>query len=226
MSEVRTKVLADIRASLNRSAALDKDTAAGLDDRTASAPVVLKPAFDAEPIALFVEKLGKVNATVDRIDDIDGVSEAVGRHLRTYGLDERFVVAPDPELEPVRWSNRFQIERRAATGTDSVSVTSAFAGVAETGSCMLLSGAASPTTLNFLPDDHIVVLRASRIVMHLEDAWAMLRKARVSAAAPAGFSMPRTVNLISGPSKTADIELTMREGAHGPRRLHIVLIGN
>ena len=95
-------------------------------------------------------------------------------------------------------------------------MTGAFAGIAETGSVMLLSGPGSPTTLNFLPEDHIVVLRESRIVPHLEDAWAMLRAERES--------MPRTVNLICGPSKTGDIELVILEGAHGPRRLRVVVV--
>ena len=78
------------------------------------------------------------------------------------------------------------------------------------------SGPEHPTTLNFLPEDHVVVLRESRIVPHLEDAWAMLRKERAT--------MPRTVNLICGPSKTSDVELVILEGAHGPRRLHVVVV--
>ncbi|MEZ5579927.1 MAG: LUD domain-containing protein [Candidatus Competibacteraceae bacterium] len=73
---------------------------------------------------------------------------------------------------------------------------------------MLLSGPHSPpTTLNFLPDTHIVVLRADRIVGAYEDAWDLLR-AR-------GLGMPRTVNFITGPSRSADIEQTVQMGAHG-----------
>ena len=81
---------------------------------------------------------------------------------------------------------------------------------------MLLSGPDHPTTLNFLPDTHIVVLRASQVVGPYEDAWARLRAAATA--------MPRTVNFVTGPSRTADIEQTIQLGAHGPRRLHIVLI--
>ena len=135
-------------------------------------------------------------------------------HIEHHGLDDAIVVAPG--LEGVRWSNRLAVERRAARGSDRLSVTGAFAGIAETGSVMLLSGPESPTTLNFLPEDHIVVLRESRIVAHLEDAWALLREERES--------MPRTVNLICGPSKTGDVELEILEGAHGPRRFHVVVV--
>ncbi len=94
-------------------------------------------------------------------------------------------------------------------------MTPAFTAVAETGTLMLRSGPDHPTTLNFLPDTHIVVLRAGQIVGPYEDAWAKLR---------AAGDMPRAVNFVSGPSRTADIEQTIQLGAHGPRRLHIVLI--
>ncbi|MDG4585055.1 MAG: LUD domain-containing protein, partial [Candidatus Competibacter sp.] len=109
-----------------------------------------------------------------------------------------------------------RIERRAAVDGDKTSVSLAFAGIAETGTLMLLSGPHSPTTLNFLPDTHIVVLRTDRIVGAYEDAWDLLR-AR-------GSGMPRTVNFITGPSRSADIEQTVQMGAHGPLRLHIVLV--
>ena len=242
----RRQILDRVRAALGRHGPLDADAAAEIERRLANPPRHLRPEFAAvaaasggapnqitaaasggaqnQLIALFIEKLTKVNGSVDRVDDMDAISEAVGRHLALHDIGDDLVVAPDPDLAPVRWSNRYRIERRAANGTDRVSVTSAFAGIAETGSCMLLSGAVSPTTLNFLPDDHIVVLQAERIVLHMEDAWARLRSARPDAGARAGFSLPRTVNLISGPSKTGDVELTMQEGAHGPRRLHVILV--
>jgi L-lactate dehydrogenase complex protein LldG len=83
------------------------------------------------------------------------------------------------------------------------------------------SGPAHPTTLNFLPEHHIVALRASQVVAAYEDAWSLLRKARKRGR---GFEMPRSVHLITGPSRTGDIELTIQLGAHGPRALHILLI--
>jgi L-lactate dehydrogenase complex protein LldG len=99
-----------------------------------------------------------------------------------------------------------------------VSVTGAFAAIAETGTLMLLSGPSGPTTLNFLPDNHIVVLRASQLVGAYEEAWGRLRELYGPG------KLPRTVNLITGPSRTADIEQTIQLGAHGPRRLHILVV--
>jgi L-lactate dehydrogenase complex protein LldG len=100
--------------------------------------------------------------------------------------------------------------------SDAVSVTGAFAGVAETGTLVLVSGPEHPSTLNLLPETHIVVLRRDQLVGSYEDAWALLRVM--------GRGMPRTVTMVTGPSRTADIEQTLQLGAHGPRRLHIVLI--
>ena len=80
---------------------------------------------------------------------------------------------------------------------------------------MLVSGEQTPTTLNFLPDTHIVALRASQVVASYEDGWDLLR---------ARGSLPRTVNFITGPSRTGDIEQKIELGAHGPRRLHVILI--
>src|SRR5690606_23476498 len=113
------------------------------------------------------------------------------------------------------------IHHGRSDGDDPVSLTAAFAGVAETGTLMLTSGAAHPTTLNFLPDTHIVVLRADQIVGPYEAAWTRLRARQ---QAQAGGAMPRTVNFVTGPSRTGDIEQKIQLGAHGPRRLHIVLV--
>ena len=95
-------------------------------------------------------------------------------------------------------------------------------GFAETGTLMMTSGPDHPSTLNFLPETHIVVLPAERIGGAYEEGWAHLR-AEGGPDADASF-MPRTVNLVTGPSRTADIEQTIALGAHGPRRLHIVIV--
>ena len=90
---------------------------------------------------------------------------------------------------------------------------------AETGTLMLTSDAARPSTLNFLPENHIVVLRVEQITGAYEEGWRFLR-----AAGGNGTVMPRTVNLITGPSRTGDIEQRIQLGAHGPRRLHIIIV--
>ena len=213
-STAKERSLGAVRRSLGRAGPLPESVRVGLDRRLATPIPNLKPALDDDPVSLFVRKANAVHTRVSTVPTLAGVSEVVVRHIEEYEIGYEIVTAP--ELEGMRWSNRLVVERRAARGSDRLSVTGAFAGIAETGSVMLLSGPESPTTLNFLPEDHIVVLRESRIVPHLEDAWAMLREERES--------MPRTVNLICGPSKTGDIELVILEGAHGPRRLRVVVV--
>lgn len=97
-------------------------------------------------------------------------------------------------------------------------VSAAFAGIAETGTLMLISGPDNPTSLNFLPEAHIVVLPTAWIVGSYEEAFACFR------AATKPSEMPRTINWITGPSRTADIEQTLLLGAHGPKQLLAILV--
>jgi L-lactate dehydrogenase complex protein LldG len=166
----------------------------------------------------------EVQTSVARVADLADVPLAVAAYLAAENLPADLVASPDPALDAIPWAERplLRLRRGKAEGSDKVSLTPAFAAVAETGTLMLVSGAASPTTLNFLPDTHIVVLRADQVVASYEDGWSLLRE-RQSAAGEA--ALPRTVNFITGPSRTGDIEQRMQLGAHGPRRLHIVLVG-
>jgi L-lactate dehydrogenase complex protein LldG len=99
------------------------------------------------------------------------------------------------------------------------SVSHAFAGVAESGTVVLVSGTDNPTSLNFLPDNHIVVIDAKDVAGDYEAVWQRLRDRYGDGL------MPRTINLITGPSRSADIEQTLILGAHGPRRLHVIVVG-
>ena len=82
---------------------------------------------------------------------------------------------------------------------------------------MFLSGADTPTATTLLPDTHVAVVRADRVVSGMEEAFALIRQER--------GALPRAVNMISGPSRTGDIEQTIVLGAHGPYRVHILLVG-
>lgn len=172
----------------------------------------------AARVDLFVAMAQEAAASVARIEGPEAIPEEVIRYLRAQNLPMRIAMAPDPALRAAGLDKEplLTVREGPSDGTDETSVTGAFAGVAETGTLMLHSGPAGPTTLNFLPDDHIAVLRASQVVASYEEGWARLRAA--------GGAMPRTVNFITGPSRSADIEQTLQMGAHGPRRLHIILI--
>jgi len=123
-----------------------------------------------------------------------------------------------PALAALDWrSAGIEAQARAARGDDMVGITGAFAGIAETGTLMLLSGAQTPATVSLLPETHIAVVEKARIVATLEDGWDRLR-------AEYG-KLPRAVNFVSGPSRTADVEQTVTLGAHGPYRVLIIVVG-
>jgi L-lactate dehydrogenase complex protein LldG len=223
----KDSILTAIRRGLKRGP-LPEDQAAMLRGRLEAHPRHLIPARSRLPragqIALFVRNLEKEFATVERVPDLDAVPGAVADYLAAQNLPPRFVLAPHPELAGIPWDSRPMLEHEArrAEATDQVSVQHGYAGVAETGTLMFPSEAGRPVTLNLLPDTEIVVIRASRVVGAYEEAWDRLR-AENRDARTGGF-MPRNVMLVTGPSRSADIEQTLELGAHGPRRLHVVIV--
>jgi len=175
----------------------------------------IRPALDDDPAARFVARIGARSASVAHIASHAEVGHAVREFLAANGLPARLAVAP--ALQDLCWPADVELHFGSARADDTTSVTPCFAAIAESGSLVLLSGPRTPTTLNFVPANHIVIVEAGQLVAHPEDVWAQL------ARLPGG--MPRTVNLIAGPSRTADVEQTIQLGAHGPRRLHVLLVG-
>lgn len=220
MSDARAEILGKIRQSrgvIDDSAAearLSTRQRGIIPARTDKAPGVL--------VDLFVTQAKFVDASVDRVASADDVPDAVAAYLASQNLPSEVRLAPDTQLDDIPWDQRptLLVSRGKTDGSHEVSVTAAFAGIAETGSLMLHSGPESPSTLNFLPDHHVVVLRASQVRKSYEDGWDDLRRQMTSRP----NTLPRTVNFITGPSRTGDIEQKILMGAHGPRRLHIVLI--
>jgi L-lactate dehydrogenase complex protein LldG len=122
-----------------------------------------------------------------------------------------------PEWAALDWAGAgLRMEARPTTGGDRLGVTGVYCAIAETGTMVILSGAETPTATMLLPDTHVAVVRASRIVAGMEDAFALLRGEWTT--------MPRAVNFVSGPSRTGDIEQTIVLGAHGPYRVHILVL--
>ena len=222
MSGPRDQVLGTIRRSLNRT---DEAAArAAVEARLKSPSRGTVPARTDLPhsgqVDLFESMATEQAATVARVQSAEDIPAAVADYLKSGNMPPKVRMAPDPDLQALPWDTQplLDVEVGRAQGEDQVSLTGAFAGIAETGTLMLASGPRGPTTLNFLPETHIVVLKADRIVGPYEDAWDRMRAAHGKGA------LPRTVNFITGPSRTGDIEQTILLGAHGPRRLHIILV--
>lgn len=173
----------------------------------------------AERKALFVKMAQQALASVVEARSRAEVPGLVKNFLSQHNLPAEARLAPDPRITGLDWASQ-PLLSTSVGGTDGshpISVTGAFAGIAETGTLALTSGAPSPTLLNFLPETHIVVVDAKDLAGSYEELWARLK-------AQYGEAMPRTLNLVTGPSRSGDIEQTILMGAHGPKRLHIIVV--
>ena len=216
MMSAREKILGNIRRSLDRDSDRSLDSGA-LRARTQAHARHLLPEFDEEPVYRFRQKMMAAHATVSEVNSLTQVALEITGYLNDHDLAPEIVISGEPLITQLSWpQDVIRVEQRLPRGSDTVSVTSALYGIAETGTLMLVSGEQSATSLNFLPDYHIVVLPVEQMVLRMEDAWDGLRERFPT--------MPRTVNFISGPSKTADVEQTVEYGAHGPRCLHVILL--
>lgn len=214
----REHILGRIRGALGRDG-MDPALRADLESRVASSSPNLVPArgdLDAPArVNLFKAEAERVDATVARVAAFADVPGAVARYLADADVPGTCKAQPTPLLRSIPWDAQptLTVAFGNAEDSDAVGVSEAFAGVAETGTLMMPSGPDSPVGLNYLPDTHVVVLPAGRIARAYEDVFPRLRKA-----------MPRALGWITGPSRTADIEQTLYLGAHGPRRLLIVIV--
>ncbi len=213
----RDAILSRIRAAQGRAGAPSAPETAAVATHIAAHPPGPRPPSDWDPLQRLRERALSLTTTLDEVADLAAVPAAVARYLRNNQLPLNAVCWA--QLAALDWTSAgLQIEARETHGNDLVGITGAFCAIAETGTLMLLSGADTPGATSLLPETHIAVLPRSRIVRGMEDAWA-LQRAECGADA-----MPRAVNFISGPSRTADIEQTLVLGAHGPYRVHLVII--
>ena len=224
MSETpRERILNKIRTSL--SAKPGDGRAALADARIAVRARHLTPARALlAPAALrqqFTDYLTRGHASVIDVAALGGVPLAIAAYLRDHNHPARVRMGDDPRLASLPWDTAPGLERLTgrADPADEVSLSYAVAAAAETGTLVLASGPANPVTLNFLPETHLVLLDAATLVGPYEDAFDIVRK-----SLNAGV-MPRTLNLISGPSRTSDIGGKTVMGAHGPRHLAVFVVG-
>ena len=222
----RDQILGDLRAALTQSNDGARRAAVAQRLKAKARHVIPARGKDtgADATDRFQAEAERVQATVARVASLDDLPGAIADYLAAQNMPAAVRMTPDPRLQAAPWDKTaITISEGPAQGEDTAGVSYAFGAVAETGSLVFLSGPESPTTVNFLPPVHIAVLRASDISGCFEDIWSRLRADRAGAEGTGRF-MPRTVNWITGPSRTADIELVLFLGIHGPKHLHIVIV--
>lgn len=224
MSDARENILGKVRRALGK-AATDQSAltdAQAYIDAHARGP---RPSLPADLVGRFVQRATDMESTVERIAGRGEIAQAVSRYLASV---EALAIGPGvqdrrrtgvcwPEFGDLDWTGAgLDIQVRPTTGNDILGLTGVFCAIAETGTLVVLSGADTPTATTLLPETHIAIVPANRIVAGMEDAFALIRRER--------GMLPRAVNLISGPSRTGDIEQTIVLGAHGPYRVHILVL--
>lgn len=176
---------------------------------------------DRERVALFCDMAEKAAASVVRVRNADQVPKAVGDYLRSKNLPASIRMGGDRRLKALPWARLKSLEIKAgpSDGYDEAGISHAFAGIAETGTLVLHSGSDNPTTINFLPEHHIVVVDAADVAGDMEAVLTRIRRKFGKG------EMPRTLNFVTGPSRSGDIEQKLILGAHGPRGLHVIVVG-
>jgi L-lactate dehydrogenase complex protein LldG len=177
-------------------------------------PSYTLPNSNEDPVERFAAKATACVADVHRIAHRDDAPEAILALLSAAHAAPRLHLPAVSALNDLPWQRApgLTILREPPSGEDAA-FSMADYGVAETGTLVFLSGIKSLSSWHYRPGREIVLLERALILPRLEDVFARLA------------SIPATLNLVTGPSRTADIEQTIELGAHGPRALDILLAG-
>ena len=206
----RDSILARVRRATGGG---DPDAVAARTGQPAPVPAAARTEGDAR-IDQFIEKAVAADATASRLASLDDLPKALANELRNRNLPAAIRSGADPAFAR-DWGG---IEHSVGPGRldEPATLSRAELAMAETGTLVLASGPANPVTLTFLGETHFVVVRAEDIQAGFEDMWAAWRARGLD---------PRTVNLVTGPSRSADIGQTLQLGAHGPVALHVFVVG-
>lgn len=215
----RERILAKIRRQQGRGGANPSPAETQFSDsyveRHPRGPVSSLPDLRGSLVNLFCARAQASASSTELVPSWADAPRAIARYLAANALPRSGCVWP--ALGQLSWQKAgLSLDVRAANGDDAIGVSGVFCAIAETGTLMMASGPATPASVSLLPETHFALVPALRIVARMEDAWDLAR-------AELG-QLPRAVNFISGPSRTADIEQTMVLGAHGPYRVHIIVV--
>ena len=219
MSTARQQILGRIRSGLKRgplNAQQQTHLSQELTSRTRTTQPARAKVTGQAALDDFKAMALEVATEIVDLSNLEQLPKVMSQLMQDSNLTlQPLVLANEPDLVALNWAAAgIDTEIRVSTKGDSVSLTNSLCGVAETGTLVLRSSPHSPTTLNLFPDIHCAVLHKDSIVAGYEDAWDWVRDGGI----------PRTVNFVTGPSRSADLEQTLRMGAHGPKRLVIFLV--
>ena len=187
----------------------------GLDWQGGGAVPAIARTDGADRIARFEAQAAAASATLTRIGAMADLPRALAEELRNRNLPAAIRMGSDPAFAGLDWGT-VEVSRGPGRIEEPATLSRAEGAMAETGTLVLASGPDNPVTLTFLGETHFVVLDAADIEAGFEGVFARLR---------ARGALPRTLNMVTGPSRSADIGQVLQLGAHGPIALHIFLVG-
>lgn len=211
----RAAILSRIRSAQGRPGPASAADRQEIEEWIARRSVGPQPTVSPDRVAHFEAQAARMSSTTRRVGTWSEVPVAVAEYLDAQGLPRQAVCWNT--LESLDWAAAgLSVQARRPQADDLVGISSVFVAVAETGTLMMLSGPDTPASMHLLPETHIAVVPMSRVVAHYEDGFRLARDERTV--------LPRATNLVSGPSRTGDIEQTIVLGAHGPYRVHVILV--
>lgn len=217
-STSRERILAAIGSSQSAVMPADSETLT-VSERLQRRPRGPLPILPGDLELVFKMRLQGAAATCSTVAADQQAQQQIGQQVLQWLQQQNAALSltcsESELLDSVDWPEALDVSKCSDNSIHDTTVCEAFCAIAETGSLVLLSSRASPTTLNFLPDNFICLLHRQTIVQHIEDVWQRVRTET--------GGMPRALNIITGPSRTADVEQTIQLGAHGPRRMHVIL---
>jgi len=214
--QARSEIFARIRHASSRASAGE---IAYERERLGQSPIAKLPGTDVITafLANVLINFGSIAVASNRSEAV----KQVGSYLFEKYRSRKLLAGSDPRLAAMPWRDAGLLPRFGiAEDGEMASLSYARLGVAETGSIVTFTGKANPSANNLLVENHIVILDVEDLVTSLDEVWTRIE------ALPAKEQRPRGINIISGPSSTADIEMHLVMGAHGPRNWHVILLGD
>jgi L-lactate dehydrogenase complex protein LldG len=214
----RDRILTRMRAAVSGSAAPEAERRAAVASRIARAPAATAPhqalSHGPQRLTQFMAKVEAASATVGRVSSLSELPKALAHELRKRNLPAVARVGSEPMFAGLDWGT-IAVSHGPGRVEEPVTLSRAEFGLAETGTLVLASGPDNPVTLTFLGETHFVALRAADLCAGFEDFWPAWRARGLD---------PRTINMVTGPSRSADIGQVLQLGAHGPIALHVFLL--
>lgn len=208
-----------LRANLN-NAAPQKERVQSVNNLPTTPIATYQPAnlisSKQQLVNEFKVRLENQSTKVYLVESKTKIPEILAGILPQYSHSQILYAGKDQKINTLDWQEEgIELNEGTPSENGAVSISHSFAGAAETGTLFFTSGPENPARNNYLSTTHIALIHEDTIVQTYEEAFAIQSSMQAD--------LPRSLMMISGPSRTADIEQTLILGAHGPTELIVII---